>query len=208
MRLLFYKMTIPKKEGEIQLPLNHSEFIVLGLIAEEPSHAYQLNKKIDERGMRDWTSIGESSVYRVIKDLEEDGYADRWIEEVDNRIIKVYKITEKGINTLETQVFNVLKEFNGKNDENFYVAFSMLPMLSKERQIKALEHSKSIIEKHRIDLEEMLEENSNMPLNVTGLFIHPIEILKTDIKFLDWVLNEIEKGKGKAIPEDYLEKKE
>lgn len=202
------KSKMTSTDAEYQL--NHSEFIVLGLIAEEPSHAYQLNEKIKERGMRDWTSIGKSSVYRVIKSLRKEGYAERWIEEVDNRVIKVYQITEKGLKTLKKHVYEVLKCFYGRNDEDFYVAFSMLPLLSKEKQIEALNYSIENMKIHITELKQMLEENSQMPLNVTGLFIHPIEILKTDIKFLEWVLEQIKKGKGSAVPKDYInqEKKE
>lgn len=188
--------------------LNHTEFIVLGLISEEPSHAYKLDEKIEERGMRDWTSIGKSSIYRVIKDLEEEGLTEKWIEEVDNRVIKVYQITNKGNKILKNHVYNVLKSFYGKNDEEFYVAFSMLPILNKSEQIDALSHSLQKIKTHIKELETMLQKNSEMPLNVTGLFIHPIEILKTDQEFLEWVLEEIKEGKGKALPEDYLKKEE
>ena len=188
--------------------LNHTEFIVLGLISEEPSHAYKLDEKIEERGMRDWTSIGKSSIYRVIKDLEEEGLTEKWIEEVDNRVIKVYQITNKGNKILKNHVYNVLKSFYGKNDEEFYVAFSMLPILNKSEQIDALSHSLQKIKTHIKELETMLQKNSEMPLNVTGLFIHPIEILKTDQEFLEWVLEEIKEGKGKALPEDYHKKEE
>ncbi|TFF87615.1 MAG: PadR family transcriptional regulator [Promethearchaeota archaeon] len=187
---------------EHKYSLNHSEFIVLGLISEEPSHAYGLNEKIKKRGMRDWTSIGKSSVYRVIKDLEEEGLAERWIEELDNRVVKMYQITDKGRRILKNHVYYVLKEYYGKYDEEFYVAFSMLPLLSKEELIEAISHSVEIIKAHINELKKMLEENSEMPLNVTGLFIHPIEVLKTDRKFLEWVLEELKKGKGKAVPED------
>ncbi|TFF87203.1 MAG: PadR family transcriptional regulator [Promethearchaeota archaeon] len=188
--------------------LNHSKFIVLGLIAEEPSHAYQLNEKIEERGMRDWTSIGKSSIYRVIKDLEENGYADRWIEEVDNRVIKIYQITEKGLNVLKNHVFNILKNYYAKSDEDFYVAFSMLPMLNKKEKVKAISNSIEKIKNHIKELKEKLKENRNMPLNVTGLFIHPIEVLKTNKKFLEWVLEEVRKVKGSAIPRDYKKEME
>ncbi|MFX1326309.1 MAG: hypothetical protein ACFE8N_15270, partial [Promethearchaeota archaeon] len=87
-----------------------------------------------------------------------------------------------------------LREFIGKNDENFYVAFSMLPILTHEQQIEAFTHSLNNIKIHKEELENMLEVNSNMPLNVRGLFLHPIKILGTDIEFLELVLNEIQSG--------------
>ncbi len=180
--------------SETEYELNHREFVVLGLIAEFPSHAYSINQRIDERGMREWTSIGKSSIYNDLNNLEEKGLVGSYREEVDNRIRKVYSITDYGFEILKRKTYNVLKEFIGKNDEYFYVAFSMLPILPHKQLIEAITYSLNTIKKHKKELEEMLEENSKMSLNVRGLFLHPIKILGIDIEFLNWVLGEIENG--------------
>jgi len=183
--------------SELEYELNHREFVVLGLVAEFPSHAYSINQRIDERGMREWTSIGKSSIYSDLSNLEEKGLVDSYREEVDNRIRKVYSITEYGSKILKKKTYNVLKEFIGKNDEDFYVAFSMLPILTEKQQIEAFTNSLNAIIKYKKELEDMLEENSDMPLNVRGLFLHPIKILGTDIEFLKLVLDEIKNGGDK-----------
>ncbi len=183
--------------------LNHAEFIVLGLVSEESSHAYKINKKIEERGMRNWTNIGKSSIYRVLKYLEKKEFIRKWVEEVDNRVLKVYQVTDIGINVLKNKIYRVLREYIGRHDKDYYVAFSMLPYLTQEQQIEAFTNSLNQIKKHKRELEDMLENASHYPLNVKGLFIHPIQILDTDIKFLDWVLEEIKKGGGQVDPEAY-----
>ena len=188
---------------ESNYELNHREFVVLGLIAEFPSHAYSINQRIDERGMRDWTSIGKSSIYSDLNNLEKSKLVDSYREEVDNRIRKVYRITDYGLEILKKKTYKVIKEFIGKNDENFYVAFSMLPILTQEQQTEAITNSINKIKKNVKGLEDMLEENSHMPLNVRGLFVHPIKILEIDIEFLNWVLEEIKKGESKVDPEAY-----
>jgi len=180
--------------SKIEYKLNHREFVVLGLVAEFPSHAYSINQRIDERGMRDWTSIGKSSIYSDLKNLEEEGLVTSYREEVDNRMRKVYSITDYGSKILITKTYNVLKDFIGKNDEDFYVAFSMLPILTEKQQVEAFTNSLNAIKNHKKELEDMLEQNSKMPLNVRGLFLHPIKILNTDIEFLNFVLAEIKNG--------------
>ncbi|MFW9988795.1 MAG: PadR family transcriptional regulator [Candidatus Odinarchaeota archaeon] len=187
-----------QKNNTSNRSLNHAEFIVLGLIAEQSSHAYNINKRIEERGMRDWTNIGRSSIYRVIKRLEKKGLTNKWIEEVDSRILKVYNITEKGSEMLKEKVFHTIKNFVGKNDEDYYVAFSMLPLLTQKELFEAISSSLEKIKENKKALEQMLKENSQMPLNVRGLFIHPIKILETDVEFLDLVLEEIKEGKGEV----------
>jgi len=183
--------------------LTHKQFVLLGLVAEFPSHAYNINQRIEERGMRDWTAIGKSSIYRIIGELEYTKLIKFYEEEVDNRVRKVYTVTDLGFKVLKKKVFNVIYEFMGKNDEDFYVAFSMLPLLTQEEQIKAINHSLDKIKKQKKGLETMLEQNSHTPLNVRGLFEHPIRILGTDIEFLIWVLEEIKKGGGQIDPESY-----
>ena len=185
--------------------LKHRAFVILGLVNEKMHeggcHSYDINKRIEERGMRDWTNIGAdfsfSTIYRTLDRLENDGLVESYEQEMDGRKRKIYSITNYGYKVLKKRIFNVLNNYIGKNDEDFYVAFSMLPILTEEQQIDAFTTSLNTIITHKKELEDMLEENSNMPLNVRGLFLHPIKILGTDIEFLQYVLDEIKNGGGK-----------
>lgn len=185
--------------------LSHVAFAVLGLVAEHPCHGKDINKRIEERGMREWTAIGKSSIYGVLKNLKKKDLVDSWVEEEDNRMVKMYQITPKGEIVLKSQIYRILNEFIGKNDQDFYMAFSMLPVLSQEEQIEAITNSLKTIIKNKTELERMLNTNSKMPLNVRGLFLHPLKILETDIEFLEWVLEEIKEGKSKVGPKAYSE---
>ena len=182
--------------------LSHKQFVVLGLIAETPSHAYNINQRIEERGMRDWTAIGKSSIYRIIIELENTKLVEYYEEELDHRKRKVYTITDYGAKILKEKVYNVIKGFMGRNDEDFYVAFSMLPLLNTEEIIEAFSYSIKTMKKHKVELEKMLNSDPNFPINVSGLFIHPIKILETDIWFMEWVIENIKKGDefGNKIP--------
>jgi DNA-binding PadR family transcriptional regulator len=183
--------------------LNHREFAILGLISEFPSHAYSVNQRIEERGMRAWTQIGMSSIYNDLGNLEENRLVDSYNEEVDNRIRKVYQITEKGLNILKNRIYNTLKDYEGRNDPDFYIAFSMLPYLSKQEQLEVFSSSLTMIKTHKKELEDMLQSNINQPLNVRGLFIHPIMILQTDIEFLEQIIEEIQNGVDQVDSKDY-----
>ena len=183
--------------------LSHVAFAVLGLVSEHPCHGKDIDERIKKRGMRAWTAIGKSSIYGVLKNLKENNLVESWIEEENNRLVKIYKITSKGTRLLKNKIYKILNEFIGRNDPDFYMAFSMLPYLSEEEQIEAFSNSLSILKKHKIELEKMLEKNSTTPLNVRGLFIHPIKILNTDIEFLIDVIDEIRRGGGQVDPNAY-----
>ena len=186
--------------------LKHKHFVILGLLAESPEgdHPYNIDKKIEERGMREWTNIGAdfslSTIYRIFDRLEKKNYVQGYSEQVDNRPRKVYQITDLGRKVLHHNIYTILKEFYGRKDEDFYVAFSMFPFLSEEEQFEVFNHSLSKIKTHKKELEEMLKENETYPMNVVGLFKHPIMILQTDIEFLEWVIENIKKGENKFGP--------
>ena len=183
--------------------LSHVAFAVLGLVSEHPCHGKDIDERIKKRGMRAWTAIGKSSIYGVLKNLKENNLVESWIEEGNNRLVKIYKITSKGTRLLKNKIYKILNEFIGRNDPDFYMAFSMLPYLSEEEQIEAFSNSLNSLKKHKIELEKMLEKNSTTPLNVRGLFIHPIKILNTDIEFLIDVIDEIRRGGGQVDPNAY-----
>lgn len=78
--------------------ISNKEAALIGLLSEGPKHAYEIEKEILNRSMRDWTEISMSSVYKVLAKLEEK---DLVISEVkmseSNRIQKVYTVTPRGI---------------------------------------------------------------------------------------------------------------
>jgi DNA-binding PadR family transcriptional regulator len=53
--------------------LTAAELTLLGLLVERPRHGYELEAVITERGMREWTEIGFSSIYYLLTKLRERG---------------------------------------------------------------------------------------------------------------------------------------
>jgi DNA-binding PadR family transcriptional regulator len=49
--------------------LTDGELTVLGLLVEQPLHGYELERVIEERGVRAWTALGFSSIYYVLDKL-------------------------------------------------------------------------------------------------------------------------------------------
>ncbi len=53
--------------------LTKAEYAILGLLVEKPVHGYDLERLIEQRGMREWTELGFSSIYYILKKLESRG---------------------------------------------------------------------------------------------------------------------------------------
>jgi DNA-binding PadR family transcriptional regulator len=59
--------------------LTTAELTLLGLLVEKPRHGYELEEVIADRGMREWTEVGFSSIYYLLAKLRDRGL----ITEVD-----------------------------------------------------------------------------------------------------------------------------
>jgi len=70
----------------------------------------------------------------------------------------------------------------------------MLPILIENQHIKAFTSSVNKIKNYKKDLENMLNEYFELPLNLKGLFLHPIKISDSDIKFFEYIIKEIKNG--------------
>lgn len=54
--------------------MTNAELAILSLIVEQPRHGYQIEQVIQEQGMRQWTEVGFSSIYYLLKKLQAKGY--------------------------------------------------------------------------------------------------------------------------------------
>ena len=52
----------------------NNEIVILGLLAEEPKHGYQLEQDMEQSGMHNWPGIGFSSVYYILNKIEKNGW--------------------------------------------------------------------------------------------------------------------------------------
>lgn len=73
------------------------ELTVLGIIQKKPSHAYNVEKEIVEKGIRDRIKIGFSTIYSTLKKLEKNGLLESHFKPQENLPgRRVYSITYKG----------------------------------------------------------------------------------------------------------------
>jgi DNA-binding PadR family transcriptional regulator len=78
--------------------LTNAELAILSLIVEQPRHGYDIEQVIEARQMRNWTEIGFSSIYYVLKKLERDGLIVSHLEASSGPgpARRVYSVTAAG----------------------------------------------------------------------------------------------------------------
>jgi DNA-binding PadR family transcriptional regulator len=73
------------------------ELVVLGLLAEEPMHGYDLLERFRSRSMGFWVEVGKASVYQALSRLEKRGLVvGRAREGTEGPDRRVYRITRSG----------------------------------------------------------------------------------------------------------------
>lgn len=79
------------------MDLTPAELTLLGLLVEKPRHGYELEEVIAERGMREWTEIGFSSIYYLLTKLRDRDLVAETSEPAHGKARKVFAPTPAGL---------------------------------------------------------------------------------------------------------------
>jgi DNA-binding PadR family transcriptional regulator len=87
------------------------EITILGIVSENPSHAYNIEKIIVDRGIRDRTNIGFSTIYAILNKMQENGLLEssfRPQKGLPGR--RIYAITPKGHQRFNEEIIKALSQ--------------------------------------------------------------------------------------------------
>ena len=89
--------------------MTNAELAILTLVAERPRHGYEIERVIEERGMREWTEIGFSSIYYLLKKLEREGLIKGQLEAASRGAARrVFHLTSAGREAARVGVIEAL----------------------------------------------------------------------------------------------------
>ena len=89
---------------DAQLKRGLLEVCILKCLAKEASYGYKLIKDVSF-----YIEVSESTLYPVLKRLEDAGYLITYKEEHNNRLRKYYEITKDGTKKLKAQLKEMQK---------------------------------------------------------------------------------------------------
>lgn len=90
--------------------VSNIEAAILGLLSERDRYGYELEKIIEDRHMRNWTEIGFSSIYYVLKRLERKGLVTSDVVQGDagKPARKTYRVSPEGKKAIKDKVTHLL----------------------------------------------------------------------------------------------------
>lgn len=170
--------------------------LILYYLNVKPTHGYEIQKFLQVAGIDNWTKIQSGSIYYALTKLEKDGCVEVLREEKNGaRIRKIYAITEKGKQELQTDLQQeLLTPITPIGSDKFFLD-NILDELPKDAIITALR-------KHLFDLGSQKEywekwrqtkvEKDNVPGAEKIAFDMTIDSLKYQILWHEEILNNID----------------
>src|SRR5262245_23637398 len=148
--------------------LTDAELLVLGLVAEMPRHGYELEQVIAQRGMREWTQIGFSSIYFVLGKLEKSGLVVAGTSAA-RHARKAYSITPAGREALGAQTLEALRSFR-PTYSSVLPGMIHWPAVPREAALGALEARGEAVSQEMQRLERVRLERQPQPDFIEAIF--------------------------------------
>lgn len=125
--------------------------IILYYLNIKPTHGYEIQQYISMSGMEQWTKIQSGSIYYALAKLEKEKNIAVVREEYTGaRVRKIYEITEKGRDTLRSEM---KQELGNPICSIGSAKFNIFPILSSLSE----EELKAIIAAHITELQKTKE---------------------------------------------------
>lgn len=119
------------------MELTPAELTVLGLIIERARHGYDLEQVIEQRGIRQWSDVGFSSIYYLLAKLEKRGLVHVPEAPAAPKSRRVYHATAQGREAAARTALALIEEPRPA-PHPFLVGIANLPLLSDQEYAQAL----------------------------------------------------------------------
>lgn len=171
--------------------LSSIELILLNIINHKATHAYEINKEIQQKNMRDWVKIGIASVYQVLDRLEKKGLVVSQRERVGKMPErKKYQITQLGKELLRAGIKELIQA-----QENYYVNLNVglecSDILSREELIECLQNRLEQVKTWLSNNKNVLSEQETDHLHERLVMENIVNFHETEKNFLEKCLEEL-----------------
>jgi DNA-binding PadR family transcriptional regulator len=176
--------------------LTNAESAILSLVAETPRHGYEIEQVIEKRGMRDWTEVGFSSIYYLLKKLEKDGLVEGQLEQAERGPArKVYRPTQAGWEALRDGVLEALSVPQPCYSP-LQLGLANLPGIPPDEAIAALQQYRDALITRRDYAQARWDAQKPLPYFVEAMFDYSVTMLKAEIAWIEKFIEKVEANDG------------
>ena len=177
--------------------MTNAELAILSLLVEAPRHGYQIEQDIEQRGMREWTEVGFSSIYYLLKKLEDKGLVRSEVQPAEGRgpARKVYQPTEAGRAAWHQEAFESLRT-PVRRPAPFLLGLSALPAFDQVDALAALSEHATALEDRREHVRQRQQAQQPLPPHVDALFDYSITLIQAEIDWIRKLIRQLQANDG------------
>ncbi|WP_103347477.1 PadR family transcriptional regulator [Amycolatopsis sp. CA-128772] len=165
--------------------LTDAELTVLGLVVERPRHGYELDEVVSERGMRDWTALGFSSIYYVLGKLRDRGLVAEVAEERPHaKAKKTYTATEAGREACSAAAEAAIAQLRPMH-QPVLVGLANTPAIPPGRLAAALARRAEAVGERLAEVRHAAAAQRHAPPFVRAIFDYSIAQLEAEARWLE-----------------------
>lgn len=163
--------------------LTPAELTVLGLVVEQARHGYDLEQVIEQRGIRQWTDIGFSSIYYLLGKLQTRGLIHPEEDAASAKSRRVFHATDEGRRASAEATLTFIANAQAV-PHPLLVGLSNMSLLSAEELNAALSQRLRQIETRLESLKAAKESQSPLPTPAREVFSYSLSLLEAERSWL------------------------
>ena len=172
--------------------MTNAELAILSLIAEQPRHGYEIEQVIEERGMREWTEIGFSSIYYLLKKLEPKGFVVGQLEEAERGPArKVYHPTSAGREALHAGVLDALS-VPRRCYPPLQLGLANLPGIPPAEALAALRKYRDALTDRLEYVQANWESKRPLPYFIDAMFDYSATMIQAEMEWISQFISRLE----------------
>ena len=182
--------------------MTNAELAILHLLLDKPRHGYEIEEVIEERGMREWTAIGFSSIYYLLNKLEKAGMVEKRAEDADRGPArKVFSLTPAGVAALREGTLASLAGSRG-DYQSLLMGLANLPLLSLDETLIALREHRDGLAAHREHVASRRQSQQPLPDHVETLFDYSLTMIDARLSWITHFVEQIESSRFSLYGDD------
>jgi DNA-binding PadR family transcriptional regulator len=167
----------------MHVELTSAELTVLGLVIERPRHGYDLEQVIEQRGIRQWTDIGFSSIYYLLTKLEQRGLLDVPEAPATAKSRRVFHATTEGRGVAARNALAFVAEARPV-PHPLLVGVANLSLLSAQQYARALRTRLAQIEARIAAVQAVQQAQATLPLAAREVFSYSLSLMEAERQWL------------------------
>lgn len=184
--------------------MTDAELTILSIVAEGKRFGGEIQQLIEERGLREWMTIGFASVYYILSKLERQNMVRSELRpDARGPARKVYEITEAGLGILQTAVANLLRQPRPLGS-GFELGLVNLGALRPSQAYQVLSHHMDDLRRQINAIEKswqkhQAEESFDTTDNLSALYTHSLALMQAELSWLEEFIRAWEKRYPEVI---------